>query len=108
MLEWKLAHPVGRELPVVDAFFDIGPVEMSGSGTTVKQTTSTLGPSERMVVDLGDLDKSVQNLVVGESGFVASPHYKDQWWAYYVSESFPMQFDHVDAKEVLRVGPERQ
>jgi len=103
ILQWKFAHPVGKELPFVDRFFDIGPVEMSGAGTTVKQTTGTLGPSERMVVDLGDLDKSVQNLPVGESGFVASGHYKDQWPAYYNGKSFPMQFNRVDAKEVLRV-----
>ncbi|HLI63318.1 MAG TPA: penicillin acylase family protein [Terriglobales bacterium] len=106
MHEWNLAHPVGKQLPLVNGFFDIGPVEMSGAGTTVKQTTTALGPSERMVVDLGDLDKSVQNLVTGESGFVASGHYKDQWPAYYTGKSFPMQFDHVEAKEVLRVRPE--
>jgi len=105
MLEWKLAHPIGKQLPFVDRFFDIGPVEMSGAGTTVKQTTPTLGPSERMVVDFGNLDNSVQNLVAGESGSVASPHYKDQWPAYYVGKSFPMEYDHVDAKEVLRVVP---
>ena len=105
MLQWKLLHPVGKELPVIDRFFDIGTVEMSGSGTTVKQTTTTLGPSERMVVDLGDPDKSVQNLVVGESGHVASRHYKDQWAAYYSGQSFPMEFNHVDARQVLRVKP---
>jgi penicillin amidase len=105
MLHWKLDHPVGKQLPFVDGLFDIGPVEMSGSGTTVKQTTPRLGPSERMVVDFGDLDKSVQNLVVGESGFVASEHYKDEWPAYYVGTSFPMQFNHVDARETLRVNP---
>jgi penicillin amidase len=103
---WNLAHPIGKELPLVNGFFDIGPVEMSGAGTTVKQTTLSLGPSERMVVDLGDLDNSVQNLVTGESGFVASGHYKDQWEAYYAGKSFPMQFDHVDAKEVLQVRPQ--
>jgi penicillin amidase len=106
MHQWNLAHPVGKELPVVNAFFDIGPVPMSGAGTTVKQTTRSLGPSERMVVDLGDLDKSVQNLVTGESGFVASGYYKDQWEAYYAGKSFPMQFDHVDGKEVLQVRPQ--
>jgi penicillin amidase len=105
MLRWKIEHPVGRQLPFVDRFFDIGPVEMSGSGTSVKQTTAVIGPSERMVVDLGDLDKSVQNLVAGESGFVASGHYKDEWRAYYVGASFPMEFEHVNAKEVLRVRP---
>ena len=107
MLQWDLTHPVGKQLPLVNGFFDIGSVEMSGAGTTVKQTTRTLGPSERMVVDLGDLDKSRQNLPVGESGMVASQHYKDQWSAYYVGKSFPMEFEHVDAKEVLRVQPSK-
>jgi penicillin amidase len=106
-LHWKFEHPVGKQIPLVDYFFNIGPVEMSGSGTTVKQTTLTLGPSERMVADLGDWDRSVQNLVTGESGSVASGHYKDQWPAYYVGRSFPMEFEHVDAKDVLRVRPAR-
>lgn len=106
-LHWKFEHPVGKQIPVVDYFFNIGPVPMSGSGTTVKQTTLTLGPSERMVADLGDWDRSVQNLVTGESGSVASPHYKDQWPAYYAGRSFPMEFEHVDAKNVLHVQPSR-
>jgi penicillin amidase len=105
LLQWKFEHPVGKQIPLADRFFDIGPIAMSGAGTTVKQTTATLGPSERMVVDLGDLDKSVQNLIAGESGLVASGHYKDQWPAYYVGKSFPMEFEHVDAKDTLRVKP---
>jgi acyl-homoserine lactone acylase PvdQ len=59
-----------------------------------------------MVADLGDLDQSVQNLVLGESGFVSSSHFEDQWPAYYYGKSFPMQFNHVDAKDLLRVRPE--
>lgn len=104
-LEWKFAHPIGKNLPLLDRYFDIGPVAMSGSGTTVKQTTATLGPSERMVADLGDWDRSVQNLTTGESGHVASSHYKDQWPAYYVGQSFPMEFEHIEAKDVLSVTP---
>ncbi|MBV8808907.1 MAG: penicillin acylase family protein [Acidobacteriaceae bacterium] len=106
LLEWTFAHPVGKQLPLVSGYFDIGPIQMSGSGTTVKQTTPSLGPSERMVVDLGTLDESVQNLAVGESGYVASRHYKDQWSAYYVGKSFPMEFDNVHATDVLRVRAE--
>ncbi len=105
MLQWKFAHPVGKELPLVSGYFDIGPVPMSGSSTTVKQTTPTLGPSERMVADLADWDKSVQNLTTGESGYVASKHYKDEWPAYYVGKSFPMEFERIDAKETLRIRP---
>ena len=104
-LHWKFEHPVGKQIPLADFFFNLGPVEMSGSGTAVKQTTLTLGPSERMVVDLGNFDRSVQNLVTGESGAVASSHYKDQWPAYYVGTSFPMEFEHIHAKDVLRVKP---
>jgi penicillin G amidase len=107
MLEWTFGHPVGKQLPVVSAYFDIGPVEMSGSSTTVKQTTATVGPSERMVADLANWDKSVQNLTTGESGFVASKHYKDQWPAYYAGKSFPMEFEHINAEEVLRIVPAR-
>ena len=107
LLSWKLEHPVGKQLPLVNGFFDIGPVAMSGSGTTVKQTTATLGPSERMVADVGDWDESVQNLTVGESGHVASPHYRDEWEAYYVGRSFPMEFERVEAKAVLRIRPMR-
>jgi penicillin amidase len=78
---------------------------MSGCGTCVKQTTGVLGPSERMIVDLGKLDNSVQNITLGESGHVASPHYKDEWSAYYGGTSFPMQFDQINAKDVLKVRP---
>jgi len=105
-LQWNFVHPVANGVTLLEYFFDVGPVEMSGSGTTVKQTSSTLGPSERMVVDLGNLDRSVQNLPVGESGFVASTHYKDQWPAYYAGKSFPMEFDRVDATDVLTVRPQ--
>jgi len=102
---WKIVNPVGNQLPLVDRFFNIGPVPMSGASTTVKQTGLNFGPSMRMVVDWGNLDQSVQNLTAGESGFVASWHYKDQWNAYYTGTSFPMQFQRVDAKDVLKIVP---
>jgi penicillin amidase len=105
VLQWNLQHPLGNQLPLVNRFFDIDHVWMSGCGTCVKQTTGSLGPSERMVVDFGDLDKSVQNLTVGESGHVASSHYKDEWAAYYAGKSFRMQFDRINSINVLNVKP---
>jgi penicillin G amidase len=102
---WNLINPVGNEFPLVDRFFNIGPVAMSGSATTVKQTGPNFGPSMRMVVDWANVDKSVQNLTSGESGFVASSHYKDQWDDYYVGTSFPMQFEKVEARDVLKFQP---
>jgi penicillin amidase len=103
----KMAHPVGGQLPLIGSYFNIGPVSMSGSSTTIKQTTRRLGPSMRMIVDLSDLDHSLQNITVGQSGHRLSSHYKDQWSAYYGATSFPMQFEKVDAKQTLLVTPRR-
>jgi len=101
----KMSHPVGSKLPLIGSWFEIGPVAMSGASTTIKQTTRRLGPSMRMIVDLGNLDGSFQNLTVGESGHRLSWHFKDQWQAYYGATSFPMQFLKVDAKSTLTVNP---
>jgi penicillin amidase len=104
--ELRITHPVLSQLPLIGKSFNLGPVPMSGSPTTIKQTTRRLGPSMRMVVDLSDMDHSLQNITAGESGQPLSRHYKDQWSAYYGATSFPMQFNHVEAKSVLTVRPE--
>jgi penicillin amidase len=104
-IELHLVHPVGGELPLIGRYFNIGPVPMSGSPSSIKQTTQRLGPSMRMVIDLGNLDQSLANIVTGESGHVMSRHYKDQWGAYYGGTSFPMQFEKIEAKETLFVNP---
>ncbi len=100
-----IKHPVGSHLPVLGVYFNIGPVEMSGSSTTIKQTSGALGPSMRFVADLGNWDGSLNNIDIGQSGQILSGHYKDQWDAYYVGESFPMQFDKVAAKDTLVITP---
>ena len=102
-----IKHPVGSQLPLVGPYFNIGPVEMSGGSTTIKQTTLVLGPSMRFIADLSNWDGSLNNLTVGESGQILSPHYKDQWNAYYGGQSFPMQFEHVEAKSTLTIRPRR-
>ncbi len=103
--ELTIKHPVGAQLPLVGGYFNIGPVEMSGSSTTIKQTTRSIGPSMRFVADPADWDHSLNNLTIGESGQILSSHYKDQWDAYYTGRSFPMQFDRVAAKATLVVQP---
>jgi penicillin amidase len=103
--ELTIAHPVDSHLPLIGKYFNIGPVPMSGSSTTVKQTTLRLGPSMRMIVDLGNLDRSFENITIGQSAEAFSAHYRDQWKAYYGGTSFPMQYHRVDAKQVLVVTP---
>ena len=84
---------------------DIGPVPMSGSSTTVKQTTLRLAPSMRMNADLADWDRSLLNIVTGQSGQILSTHYRDQWPDYYNARSYPMQFRTVQAKSRLEFKP---
>ena len=100
-----LVHPVVGRIKWLGQYFNIGPNPMSGSSTTVKQTTRRLGPSMRMVADLSDWDNSLQNIATGQSGQLFSGHYKDQWKDYYEGRSFPMQFNKVDAKSTLTLQP---
>ena len=67
--------------------------------------SGSLGPSYRMVVDLGNLESSLANLTPGQSGHFLSPHYKDQFDAYYTGGSFPMQFQKVTAEDTLTFKP---
>ncbi|MEP6537788.1 MAG: penicillin acylase family protein [Bryobacteraceae bacterium] len=103
-LDLALKNPIIGQIPWIGPYFNIGPVPMSGSPTSVKQTSKRLGPSMRFVADLSDWEKSLQNITIGESGQVLSWHYKDQWDAYYTGHSFPMRFGKVEGS-VLTVTP---
>jgi penicillin G amidase len=103
--EMTIAHPVIHQLPLAGKYFDIGPAPMSGSSTTVKQTTPRLGPSMRMAADLSDWDSSLLNVTIGQSGQILSSHYRDEWERYYSGQSFPMQYRKVNGKAVLRLTP---
>lgn len=101
----EVDHPIGSRLPLVGKYFNIGPIPMSGAGTTVKQTSRKLGPSERMDASVGDWNTSLMELPIGESGHFASGHYRDQWEAYYSGRSFAMQFGKVDVKSTVEFVP---
>jgi penicillin amidase len=85
-------HPLSGGLPLLGRWLDVGPFLQPGTGTTVKQTTPSMGPSMRMVVDFSDLDQSMQNITLGESGQVSSPYYRDQFASWYDGKSLPMLF----------------
>jgi penicillin G amidase len=103
--ELTIVNPIVHQIPLVGAYFDIGPVPMSGASTTVKQLTRRVGPSMRMAADLSDWDRSLLNITTGQSGQILSSHYRDEWEHYSVGESYPMQFRNIDATSVLRLLP---
>ena len=53
----------------------------------------------RMVADFADLDQSMQNITLGESGQVFSPYYRDQFSAWYEGKSFPMPFSDAAVEQ---------
>jgi penicillin amidase len=106
-LRMRVEHPVIHQVPMIGSYFDIGPVPMSGSATTAKQTTARLAPSMRMNADLGDWERSLLNVAIGQSGQIFSSHYRDEWEHYYYALSYPMQFGRVAAKSSLELRPER-
>jgi penicillin amidase len=70
----------------VRAIFNRGPFDVGGGSATVDASNwdaahgydVTSAPAMRMIVDLGDLDRSRWINLTGESGHVASAHYRDQ------------------------------
>jgi len=58
-----------------------------------------------MAADLSDWDRSLLNIMIGQSGQILSSHYRDEWGHYYVGESYPMQYRSVQGKTVLHLMP---
>jgi penicillin amidase len=84
-------HPLG-DVRFLGRWLNVGPFLQAGMGTTIKQTSPSVGPSMRMVIDFSNLENSVQNITLGQSGQVLSPHYRDQFEAWYHGQSLPMLF----------------
>ncbi|HET9305216.1 MAG TPA: penicillin acylase family protein [Candidatus Sulfotelmatobacter sp.] len=88
----EIQHPILGRIPIVSHWSGPGLREQSGSGYTVKAVTRSHGPSERFTANLADLDQSTLNLVTGEGGNFLSPHYMDQWKAWYEGTTFTLPF----------------
>jgi penicillin G amidase len=107
----EIQHPVYGRIPVLRRWTGPGLQPQSGSEYTVKAVSRSHGPSERMTVDLANLDQSTLNLVTGEAGNLLSPYYLDQWNAWYEGFTFAWPFsgpavDKARAHELV-LEPER-
>ena len=91
----EIQHPILGRIPILRHWTGPGVREQAGSGFTVKAVSRTHGPSERMTVDLADLDHSSLNLVTGEAGNFLSPYYMDQWQAWYENTTFAWPFSQA-------------
>ena len=105
----EVEHPLYGGIPWMRRWTGTGVQPQSGDGTTVKQVSRSFGPSERLTVDLSDLDKSTLNLVIGQSGNPLSPNYMDQWPYWYAGKTFALPFSdaavHAAATHTLTLAP---
>ena len=105
-----IEHPIFAQSPLLQRVFGLptgtGVLPQSGDGTTVKQVGRSFGPSERMTVDLGALDHTTLNVVLGQSGDPVSPWYMDQFAAWYRGTTFPMPFSTLSASHRLTLTPQ--
>ncbi|WP_406688922.1 penicillin acylase family protein [Saccharopolyspora sp. ID03-671] len=102
------AHPAsGAFSEHQRARFDVGPFPRGGSSATVNQSAyrvkdfrQTNGPSFRMVLDVGDWDRSVAVNTPGQSGNPSDPHYRDLAERWRKGTYFPLAYTR-DAVESL-------
>ena len=99
----EIAHPIYGQSAILQRLIGVptgtGIQPQSGDDVTVKQVGRAFGPSERLTVDLADLDHSTLNLVLGESANPLSPWFMDQWPVWYNGTTLPLLFTNaaVDA-----------
>jgi len=87
-----IEHPLAGFLPFIGRSAGTGKQPLSGDTITVKQVGETFGPSQRFTMDWSNVDGSTENIVLGESGNVYSPYYRDQWSDYYNGRTFALPF----------------
>jgi penicillin amidase len=95
----EIQHPILGEIPFLRRWTGPGLQEQSGSGYTIKAVTRREGPSERMTVDLSDLDQSTLNIVTGQAGNFLSSYYMDQWKAWYEGYTFTLPFSQPEVEK---------
>jgi penicillin amidase len=100
-------HTLGAN-SILKSVFNVGPFSIGGDNTTVWASVSNLydlntghivGPPYRMIVDLSDLNNSVAMLAPGQSGNLASPHYRDQVRPWFKGEYHPMLINRASIEE---------
>lgn len=105
-------HALG-DLPVIGRFFNVGPREASGDGTTLNtgilrfsEPYDMFGGSDaRLLVDLSRLDASRWVSATGQSGDPLSPHFRDQFELLVTGRDRPWPFSRaaVEAEGTHRV-----
>lgn len=97
-------------IPPVEWLFNHEPVPVAGGGGLVNATAwpvdlgydTIIAPSMRMIVDLGDLNRSRWVNLSGVSGHVFHPHYTDQLELWRTGRDLPMRWTRTSVEAAAR------
>ena len=111
-----LRHPMDRS-KILASLFSIGPFSSPGDGVTINMGfyrhsnpfRQVVGPSLRMIIDLGDWNRSRFVLPSGQSGHLFSPHYRDQTELWRTGNYIRLSYEEKKMKEwpLLKLTPFR-
>ena len=127
MKEWQwgklhtltLRHPFGK-IKALQSIFNVGPMEVGGSGTTVNNGEyhfgdpyeMTLGPSTRQIVDFSSINKALSVIPSGQSGQPIHQNYSDQtaMWKNGEYHEMPLNENEIasKSKNILYLIPRKQ
>ncbi|TSD85931.1 penicillin acylase family protein [Mycobacterium sp. KBS0706] len=103
-------HPASAVAPNRRGEFDVGPLPKSGSGSTVMHAAYrpddfrvTHGASVRIVMDVGDWDRSTCINAPGQSGDPRSPHYRDLAPLWACGEQVPLLYSRAAVEEAAEL-----
>jgi penicillin amidase len=86
----------------------VGPLPRGGSGDTVGNTAYTpdfvqsAGSTFRVVVDVGDWDRSLAMNSPGQSGDPESPHYADLFQPWAENAAIPLLYSRASVEAALK------
>ncbi len=102
-------HILGQLKPL-DRIFNLGPFPIGGDSNTIAAASMnycnldpcpTWGPPFRFIADLNDIEHCLGILVPGQSGNLASKHYRDGVKAWMEGEYHPMLFARKEVEQNL-------
>lgn len=112
--KWGRLHPIVAKhalgvRPILADIFDTGNIPIGGDTDTLCQIAfvpgeqyggkSLIGASYRQMIDMGNLGNSKCIAPVGQSGNVASPHYRDQMELWVKGDYKPMLWTREQVEE---------
>jgi penicillin amidase len=107
----EVAHPLFGSHGFVSLLLGVatgtGRVPNGGNANTVRSSGLHFGPSERFTADLSSTSATFTNITTGESENPASPHFLDQFGAWFAGTTYMTPLSHPTAIHTLVLLPQR-